>query len=275
MNVTLDNYKLYKRFIAGKNDEEALINYKLKYNNSGFIMHIIDEIKNYSLKNYTYKNQKTYLEYIEKYKKILINFYSIGGVILPEKCLINFIKKAIDLAKKNNIELLILTSPESLYFEKYKRIRKEAILYANKNHFNNLYVTQPAYIINTISEIQELEKNGKFNISLVCGGFRLYNTNDINIMENSDVILDKYLKVREYLYNNKIKVIDNTNNFELRKKLYDKYGNNILVNYFYGTNDSDKVWAGFNQNVCLSIAPDYKRSLNFTFRRNNDNSSYS
>lgn len=273
-NDTLDNFELNKRYIAGTTDEEAFRNYNSNYKNSGFIIGIMDEIKNKEFKNDAYKNQRSYFDYVEKYKKLSINFYSIGGAILQEKCLIKFYKSILDCAKKNNLEFIILTSPEELFFEKYLNMMSEIIRYVNKINFHKCFISLPAYKTTIEKDIIELKQNGKYNIALVCGGFRTYDSMAKNIIPQRKDILNRYLFIREKLHKDNFNIIDQTNNFALRRKLIEYYGSNIIVNYFYGTNNADIVFGGYNQNVSLLIGPDFKRSINYTIRRNNDSSSH-
>jgi hypothetical protein len=274
IKTTLDNVKLNRRFIAGSTVEEALKKYSENYKNSGFIIGIIDEIRNKEFKNEAYKNQRSYFDYVKKYKKLSINFYSIGGAILQEKCLISFYKSILDCAKKYNLEFIILTSPEELFYEKYLKIMSEIIRYINKINFEKCFISIPVYKTTTEKDIIELKQNGKYNIALVCGGFRIYDSMDKNIIPTREQILNRYLFIREKIYKDNFTIIDQTNNFALRRKLIELYGSNITVNYFYGTNNADIVFGGYNQNVLLLIGPDYKRAINYTIRRNNDNSSH-
>lgn len=274
MKPNLNNIELNKRFIAGKNEEEALLNYNSYYKNSGYALFIIDEIKNKEFKNDAFENQKKYFEYVKKHKKILIGFYAVGGAILEINCLIKFYKSILDCAKKYNLEFIILTSPEELFFEKYLSIMSEIIKYINKINFQKCFITLPIYKTTIEKDILELNKNGKYNVSLVCGGFRIYDSMDKYIVSDREQILNRYLFIREKLCKNNCKIIDQTNNFRLRRKLIELYGSNILVNYFYGTNNADNVFGEYNQNVVLTIAPSYEKAINYTLRRNNDSTSH-
>ena len=274
MVPTLDNFELYKRFTSGKTEEQSIENYKKYYKNSGYIIGISEEIVQCKFKKRALENQIKMIDMLKRHKKIYIDFYSIGGAIFSNKCLYVFFEKLFKNAKELKTESISLSAPQQLYYNKYKELRIYATNIAEKNNINSFYVTQQAYLKSSLEDVKELIQSCNANIALVCGGFRLVDSNNSNLLVEREEIIESYKNIRCFLKHNNIKFTDNTQNkYLINWLIKNNTVKDLIVNFCYGTNFNVENSKIINKYVKLNVG-DYKLNINASNSSNNNSSSH-